>query len=230
MTNLIKQLTAGAAAIGLALASQAAAASVSLGARVTTGPDAIATFDDLATMNMDATTYTEGDLAVRSSGTTFTTGFDAFGFGVSETGIYYVQRSTLGISIFSESGKDFKALDLLFGDGNTGFGCCRAGGQGPTRIAYEIERDGVIIDSGVFDTIVGTIFAVTDAAGFDLVRIGVGPNISMSPTEFANSAAIDNVFVDYLDPVVDPVPVPAAALLFAPVLGGLVMRRRRAQS
>lgn len=223
--EILKSASLAAVSALAAFASAASAAPVVSTGAIVNNPDASATFDLLATQSVDSATYSEGDLAVRSTGTTFTTGFDAFGFGVAETGIFYTAGNFGFVEIFSVAGDDFSALDVLVGDGNTGFGCCRSGGQTPTNIVYEVEQDGVVVASGFIETVVGTVFAVTNAQGFDLVRIAAWPGLQ-SLGGF-QAIAIDDVNVNYVSTTPSPVPVPAAALLFAPALAGFAVRRKR---
>jgi hypothetical protein len=80
-------------------------------------------------------------------------------------------------------------------------------------------------DTAGFDLsdLASTSLTVTNGGGFFAAIIAADPNGSTSLT-FSNFSLASASLAD-LDP--NAVPVPAAALLFAPALGGLALRRRR---
>ncbi|MEM6681425.1 MAG: hypothetical protein AAF607_04205 [Pseudomonadota bacterium] len=200
-------------------ASSVHAASLTTGAgSAVTSPDAMATFTGIQSSLF---VYEEDGLRFTTPTVTNNGAFDAFNFAIASNNLHYAGGNNGFTEITAVNGDVFTAVELLFGDGNTSFGCCR--NIIDTVFAWNAERDGMSVGSGFINTPVGSIVGVVDAAGFDTLQVAAWPGINSATAGSFQAIAIDDVSVEFLTAV----PVPPAALLFGSVMAGAGLLRRR---
>ncbi|MCB9384263.1 MAG: PEP-CTERM sorting domain-containing protein [Bryobacterales bacterium] len=190
-----------------------AAPILSIGSTPLTTVDFMATFDTLTAYNVaNLATYSEGGIDVRTPSSW--PNFPSCG-GVSPC--WYANSGYPGgvpaslANISLTAGGLMQVVDFL------GY----SGGGYPRTFYWETYRGGIQTGSGNTTLATqGTLFAVSDAAGFDLLRVGV------IFSNDANVIGIDDLRVERASTVPEPTTITlfGSALLF-----GVVLRRRRSQ-
>lgn len=136
------------------------------------------------------------------------------GFQGMSGGIYYLPQ--YGAIITATNNESFSAFEVMVG---TGYSDAILHG------VWETYSLGVLTGSGVFDESVGTIVGLSDAAGFDEVRIGTYRQFCVN-TMFGgctSATALDFASAQLLTTV----PIPSAVWLFGSGLVGLIGVTRR---
>lgn len=204
-------------------------------------PDRTATFDSLST-GSDKSAYAENSLSVTVPVLDYTLQDLTGGHGGFSSGFFYANSSPNPVIVTTTDSRKITALEFNVGTGyspssNNVFG------------AYEIINSSIVIASGTFSVLPGSVIGFTnsDATGLDALYLGAYGSLTDAQTALTdgftgvndlNAAAVDNLKTalapaptcgDVEQPPCD-VPEPTSLLLFATAFVTVICRHHRRRS
>lgn len=164
--------------------------------------------------------YAEDNLFVTVDSNGYT-GFRAFGDADPRTGnFHYGDGGNVSeVSIRGTDNAVFNAVDFLLGNGYLGQSM---------YFQFRTYLDGVQTGSGIFEGISAGTVGISDAAGFDELRVAADVRVRQPGFGEFQAIALDDVRAQLIDAVPSEVPEPASILLMGLGLAGAIAVRRRA--